>query len=171
MNRQSSKGIFIRKFLSIYTTYKPLIVILIFCLLLPALQFKSIGSEQFMYYFMGYFFIFLFLFKFFDLNGFAIGFAKYDCIAMRVKLYGYLYPFLEFLLGAAYLAQFILVATNLATTILMSIGAISVLKSILSKQKINCACLGTVLNVPLSTVSFLENFVMGAMAAYKLIGS
>lgn len=137
----------------LFHKYKPLIIILIFCLLLPAFQLKSIGSEQFMYYFMGYFFIFLSLFKFFDLNGFATGFAKYDCIAMHMKLYGYLYPFLEFSLGAAYLAQFNLVATNLVTTILMSIGAISVLKGILSKQKVNCACLGTKLNVPLTTVA------------------
>ena len=47
-------------------------------------------------------------------------------------------------------------------------SGVGVLKSILSGQKIKCACLGTVLNVPLSTVSVLENFGMGAMAAYKL---
>ena len=38
----------------------------------------------------------------------------------------------------------------------------------MSGQKIKCACLGTVLNVPLSAVSILENFVMAAMAAYQL---
>jgi hypothetical protein len=117
---------------------------------------------------MGYFFIFLSLFKFFDLKGFVDGFETYDLITKRFKAYGYLYPFIEFGLGVAYLAQINLFTVNWITLIIMLVSGAGVLKSILSGQKIKCACLGTVLNVPLSTVSVLENFGMGTMAAYKL---
>jgi hypothetical protein len=51
----------------------------------------------------------------------------------------------------------------------MALSGAGVLNSVLSGQKLKCACLGTVLNVSLSTVSLLENFGMGAMAAYNLI--
>jgi hypothetical protein len=118
---------------------------------------------------MGYFFILLSLFKFFDLNGFVEGFQTYDLITKRFQPYGYLYPFIEFGLGIAYLTQFNLFTVNWITLIIMLVSGTGVLKSILSGQKIKCACLGTALNVPLSTVSVLENFGMGAMAAYKLI--
>jgi hypothetical protein len=51
----------------------------------------------------------------------------------------------------------------------MAISGAGVIKSILSGQKLKCACLGTSLNVPLSMVSVIENVGMGAMAAYQLL--
>lgn len=152
-------------------SYKPLIVIFIFCLILAyvqsCLEVKQYGS--FMYGFMGYFFIFLSMFKFFDLNGFVESFATYDLITKKFKSYGYIYPFIELFLGVAYLISFHLFLVNVITLVVMTISGLGVLKSTLSGQNIKCACLGTVLNVPLSTVSILENFGMSAMAAYNLI--
>lgn len=159
----------IQKFLDSFNTYKPLVITIVFCIILSAIESNNFDAEKLMYNFMGYFFIFLSLFKFFDLNGFVKGFATYDLITARIRWYGYLYPFIEFSLGAAYLMQFNIVVVNIVTLIVMSASGAGVLKSILSGQKIKCACLGAVLNVPLSTVSVLENFGMGAMAAYKLI--
>ncbi|MBN8511917.1 MAG: hypothetical protein J0L79_02645 [Rickettsiales bacterium] len=158
-----------QRFFENFITYKPLIVVVIFCIILSTIESNHFTAEKLMYNFMGYFFIFLSLFKFFDLKGFVEGFATYDLITARIRWYGYFYPFIEFSLGAAYLMQFNIVVVNILTLIVMSASGISVLKSILSGQKIKCACLGSVLNVPLSTVSVLENFGMGAMAAYKLI--
>lgn len=160
---------FIQKFLNILKTYKPLIIIVIFCILIPVFQISPFDTQKFMTHFMGYFFIFLSLFKFFDLNGFVKGFATYDLIATHLRGYGYLYPFIEFSLGVAYLSQSNLFFVNLVTLIVMIVSGIGVLNSILSGQKIKCACLGTILNVPLSTVSVLENFGMGAMAASQLM--
>jgi hypothetical protein len=117
---------------------------------------------------MGYFFIFLSLFKFFDLKGFVDGFATYDLVTKKFRLYGYIYPFIEFFLGLAYFTKPDLFLLNLVTVVVMMVSGIGVLQSVLSGQKIKCACLGTVLNVPLSTVSILENFGMGAMAAFLL---
>ena len=158
-----------RQMLDKIYVYKPLIIIVIFCLLLSYAQVSPFELKKFMNYVMGYFFIFLSLFKFFDLKSFVEGFSTYDLMSRRFPLYGHIYPFIEFLLGVAYLAQFQLYVVNIITVIIMTISGAGVLKSILSGQKIKCACLATVLNVPLSTVSLLENFGMGVMAACNLI--
>jgi hypothetical protein len=151
-----------------WASYKPLIVILIFCILL-SLANSSHGYESIMISFMGYFFVFLSLFKFFDLQGFVKGFVTYDLITKHFKPYGYAYPFIELALGLGYIMGVGLIWVNLFTVIVMTVSGAGVIKSILSGEKINCACLGTVLNVPLSTVSILENFGMGAMAAAQLL--
>jgi len=146
-----------------WQSYRPLVVIFIFCLLLPLIQ-SDFTNQHYMYSFMGYFFIFFSLFKFFDLKGFVEGFSTYDLVTKRFQAYGYAYPFMEFFLGAAYLAKFELFFINWITFVVMVVSGIGVLKSILTGQKIKCACLGTVLDIPLSTISILENFGMGAMA-------
>ncbi len=153
-----------------WVTYKPLIIILIFCsvMSLSYNAFVSHPFEAFMSSFMGFFFVFLSLFKFFDLKSFVDGFATYDLITKRFRAYGYAYPFIEFFLGLMYLIQFDPFLTNGITVVVMTVNGIGVLKSISSGKSIKCACLGTVLDVPLSTVSVLENFGMGTMAAYKL---
>jgi hypothetical protein len=147
--------------------YKPLIIVLIFCVILASN--RTPASHSFMYPFMGYFFVFLSLFKMFDLEGFVEGFATYDLITKRTRVYGYVYPFIELFLGLAYLAQFALFFTNWLTLVVMTISGIGVISGIISDHKVKCACLGTAFNIPLSTVSIVENFGMGAMAAYKLI--
>jgi len=147
--------------------YKPLIIIITFCIILSLIQ-NGLGTHHFMYSFMGYFFVLLSLFKFFDLKGFVEGFSTYDLITMRFQAYGYSYPFIEFFIGLAYLARFEPLLTNWITVIVMTVSGMGVLKTILAGQKFKCACLGTILNVPLSTVSILENFGMAMMAAYKL---
>lgn len=154
----------------IWKDYKPLIIIFIFCLIIPLVQ-NDFRNHTYMYSFMGYFFIFLSLFKFFNLEGFVEGFATYDIVTKRFRLYGYAYPFIEFLLGAAYLSKFGLFFMNWITVVVMTVSGIGVLLSILSGQKIKCACLGTALNVPLSTVSVLENFGMGSMALLMAISA
>lgn len=153
-----------------WENYKPLLIIFIFCIVLSWTQsnLETPFLERMMHSFMGYFFIFLSLFKFFDLKGFVEGFSTYDLIAKRVRVYGYAYPFIEFFLGIAYLTKVDLFLTNWVTVVIMTVSGLGVLKSVLSGQKIKCACLGTVLNVPLGTISIFENFGMGAMAAYSL---
>ncbi|MGB4191927.1 MAG: MauE/DoxX family redox-associated membrane protein [Rickettsiales bacterium] len=147
--------------------YKPLFIIIIFCFILSFIQ-ATHQMDSMMSYFMGYFFVFLSLFKFFDLKGFVEGFSKYDLLTKKLPLYGYLYPFIEFLLGLGYLSQANLIIINLGTLFIMSLSSIGIIRGIYSGQKIQCACLGTILNVPLSTISIVENFGMGLMAFYKL---
>jgi hypothetical protein len=118
--------------------------------------------------FMGFFFCLLSMFKFFNLEGFKEGFQKYDLIAKQYPSYAYFYPFIELGLGLLYLSNFYPITTNIITLGIMTISGLGVWTSIRSGLKTNCACLGTVLQVPLSTVSVIENLGMALMAAVNL---
>lgn len=147
--------------------YKPLIVILLVCVLFSVTQ-TTDHMDETMRLFMGYFFVMFAMFKFFDVKGFVDGFSTYDLISKKFRPYGYIYPWIELALGTAFLVNYKPVETNIITVIVMLISGIGVLKSIFSGSKIKCACLGTTLDVPLTTVSVLENFGMAAMSLYRL---
>lgn len=118
--------------------------------------------------FMGGFFLAFSFFKFLDLRGFASGFARYDLIAERWKPWGYLYAFVELGLGVAYVTRFWPVVTHSVTLVVMTVGAAGVIRSIIRKDRIKCACLGTVIDLPLGTVTLIEDLGMAAMAAAML---
>ena len=118
--------------------------------------------------FMGAFFLAFAFFKLLDLRGFADAYRTYDVVARRVPAYGYAYPFVELLLGAAYVTGFEPFATNLVTLVVMAVSSVGVVQSLLEKRKIRCACLGTVFNLPMSTVTLVEDGLMAAMAAVAL---
>ncbi len=142
--------------------YKPLIIVVLIALVMAAAQLRSMTA------FMGYFLILLSMFKFFDLKGFSDGFQMYDIVAKRFRGYAYAYPFIELALGLGFLSGVWPFFTNIVTVIVMTISAIGVVQNVLSGSKIKCVCLGTALNVPLSTVSIVENGGMGVMAMINL---
>jgi hypothetical protein len=82
---------------------------------------------------------------------------------------GYVYAFIELALGFAYLVNFNPFLTNGITFVVMSVSIVGVLKSVLYKRKIKCACLGTVFNIPMSTVTIVEDALMIAMSLLTLI--
>lgn len=154
------------------TDYFPLVLILTFLLGGSALlQFRAASWDtgQFMADFMGGFFVVFSFFKLLDLRGFADAYSGYDVIASRWRAYGFVYPFLELLLGIAYLLRFELWWTSLATVILMLVGSVGVVRNLLRGNRIQCACLGTVFNLPMSTVTLAEDFGMAAMALIMLV--
>ncbi len=118
--------------------------------------------------FMAGFFLVFSAFKLLDIRGFATGYATYDLLARRCHPYGYIYPFLELALGILYLGGWMLSTTHIITIILMGFSSLGVINSLLKKQKIKCACLGTILNVPLSSITLIEDLGMVAMAALAL---
>jgi copper chaperone CopZ len=122
-----------------------------------------------MRYFMGGFFLVFSFFKLLDLRGFADAYRSYDLLARAAPAWSYAFPFVELGLGAAYLLNLAPTATNLATLILMLVGAAGVLKALLAKQAIRCACLGTALNLPMTKVTLVEDLSMAAMAAVMLV--
>ena len=83
--------------------------------------------------------------------------------------YGYLYAFIELALGVAYITSFNLLLTNAVTLIVMSISIIGVLQSVLNKRKIKCACLGAVFNLPMSTITIIEDALMIVMSLISLL--
>ena len=72
-------------------------------------------------------------------------------------------------LGLSYLIHFQPFATNIVTLIVMGFSSLGVIQSVLNKQKIRCACLGAVFNLPMSTVTIIEDLLMVAMAAIMLM--
>jgi len=152
--------------------YWPLIVVVLISLLGAAAIQAGRGFfnlDFWMHYTMGIFLSIFAMFKIFNLQGFVDGFSMYDLVVKKFKPYGYIYPFIELGLGLAYLSFFRPKLTYVVTMIVMTIGVVGVIKSLRKGMNIKCACLGTVLDVPLSTVAVLENVSMAFMALMMLL--
>jgi len=153
-------------------TYKPILLIfgyiIIATFIVQIIQ-SSFNFMQWMQHFMAGFFLIFSFFKFLNLSGFAESYAMYDIIAKRFKAWAFIYAFIELGLGLAYLIHFQPYIINIITIIVMSISIIGVLQSVLNKKKIQCACLGTVFNLPMSTVTIIEDALMIAMSGIMLI--
>lgn len=155
-----------------FQTYKPILLIFAFITGIATLaQWHSsdFSWETWMNHFMAGFFLTFSFFKLLNLQGFADNYSGYDIIARRWRSYAYIYAFLELFLGIAYLVHFLPVVTNTLTVLVMSISLIGVLQSVLNKRKIRCACLGDVFNLPMSTVTIIEDVLMIVMSGWMLI--
>jgi hypothetical protein len=51
----------------------------------------------------------------------------------------------------------------------MSLSIVGVLRSVLKRRAIRCACLGTVFNLPMSTITIIEDGLMIAMSAIAIV--
>lgn len=119
--------------------------------------------------FMGGFFLVFSFFKLLDVRGFAASYRTYDLVAAVWPAWGYVYPLVELSLGVAYISRALPAVTNAVTLALMLVGAAGVLKALLDKRRIRCACLGTVLKLPLTQVTLAEDAVMAMMAGAMLL--
>lgn len=154
-----------------FKTYWPLILVFLYIVGGVAIG-QLMGGWDWMAamsMFMGLFFVTFSFFKMLDLEGFAMSYYSYDIVAQKWMGYGYIYPFIELALGIAYLTHFEPVITNSVTLVVMTVSTIGVLRSVLRKSKFKCACLGTVFNLPMSTVTLVEDGLMVVMAATMLI--
>lgn len=136
--------------------------------LLVAVSTGDWSAEPLMRHFMAGFFIVFSFFKLLDPPGFVSAYRGYDLVARKVPAWGWAYPFVELMLGVAYLLAWVPVVTNAVTLVLMLVGAAGVLKALLDKRAIRCACLGTALNLPMTKVTLVEDLTMAAMAAVML---
>jgi copper chaperone CopZ len=137
-------------------------------LVMGLIALASFAGQSWMMNFMAGFYIVFGAFKLLDVPAFANSYARYDVIAKLFKPWGYAYPFVELALGFAFLFWFEMRAAAWIALILSLIGAVGVIQSVMRKQTIQCACLGTVFNLPMSTVTIVENLGMAAMAAWML---
>jgi copper chaperone CopZ/uncharacterized membrane protein YphA (DoxX/SURF4 family) len=154
-----------------FETYKPILLIFGFVTLVASImQINKEGFNvmQFMQHFMAGFFLVFSFFKLLDLKGFAESYAMYDVIAKRIPAWGYIYPFVELGLGIAFCANYAPKLTNTVALIVMSVSIIGVLESVFNKKKIQCACLGAVFKLPMSTVTIIEDALMIVMSATML---
>jgi copper chaperone CopZ len=161
-------------------TYKPLLLIVAFILGASILVqlgqhaghgmgVSALSGHDTMRYFMAGFFLVFAFFKLLDLQAFADAYAGYDLLAARWRTWGLIYPFVELALGMAYLANFMPQFTAWLTLIVMGFSAIGVIRAVLDKRRIRCACLGTVFKLPMSTVTIVEDVGMVLMAAVMLV--
>jgi len=110
--------------------------------------------------FMAGFFLVFGFFKILKWSSFAEAYRSYDVIAEKSREYARVYPLIEIGLGVAYLVGWNLLAVNVFTFLLMAVSARGVFRALRRKEKIVCACLGTVFNVPMTKVTLFEDVLM-----------
>ena len=133
------------------------------------LNYKSWYLKGFMLDFMGLFYVAFSFFKLLNLNGFSKSFKMYDPLARGLPFYGWLYPFIEVALGVMFLMRLQVSLALIITIVVLGVTTLGVTKVLLDKKSIQCACLGTVLKLPMTKATFIENTVMIAMAIIMLI--
>ena len=143
-------------------TYYPLLLII------GLIGIGSLAGGGWMLNFMAGLFIVFGAFKLLDVPAFAKAYARYDIVAKAFGPWAYAYPFIELGIGLAFLFRFQLALTIWLALILSLIGAIGVVQSVLRKETIQCACLGSVFKLPMSTVTIIEDLGMAAMAGWML---
>ena len=127
--------------------------------------------DSFMYDFMGLFYIVFSFFKFLDYKNFPSTFSMYDPIAKTFPFYGWMYPFIETILGLLFLLRIQLFISLCVTITILGITTVGVTRSLMNKSNIQCACLGTALKLPMTKATFIENFIMIIMAVWMIISS
>jgi copper chaperone CopZ len=157
---------------SLFTIYKPILFVFFYILIVTIIAASATAGFDWMKalrIFMSGFFLAFSFFKMLDLQGFADSYSTYDIIAKKIKIWGFVYAFIELLLGIAYAINFLPLVTNGVTFIVMTVSIVGVLQSVLNKRKIQCACLGTVFKLPMSTVTIIEDAAMIVMSAIMIV--
>jgi len=153
-------------------TYKPILLIFGYVTTISLVASWHEGVINFMMFmrvFMAGFFLTFSFFKMLNLKAFAESYAMYDIVAKKFSLWGYIYAFIELGLGLSFALNLSPAVVNWVTLIVMTVSILGVLESVLNKKKIQCACLGAVFNLPMSTVTIVEDALMIAMSAAMLV--
>jgi copper chaperone CopZ len=153
-------------------TYKPILLIFGYITgvtLLVEWMHGDFDLMRWMSHFMVGFFLVFSFFKLLNLKGFAESYSMYDVVAKKWKGWSYVYAFTELGLGLVFLTGFNPILTNSVTFVVMGVSIIGVLQSVLNKRKIKCACLGDVFNLPMSTITIIEDALMIGMSGVMLI--
>ena len=148
-----------------------------FCLIifsiftLSAVHSSIVGMtiQQFLMSFIGVFFLVFSVFKLSSLKEFAYGFQSYDIIAKRSLIYSFSYPFIQLLLAFTYLLGSNNFAVDIFVILISLVSGIGVIQALKSGKKIHCVCLGSVIKLPLSINSFVEDFGMAIIASAMLL--
>lgn len=126
------------------------------------------GGNRFANDFMATFFITFAAFKFINLEEFVMTYRSYDLISKEIRPWPYAFPFIEAALGFGYFISTDAWQLNFLTLLVTGTAGYGVYKALTQKSKFACACLGTLIRLPLTKVSFVENGVMFLMAAVML---
>ena len=133
-----------------------------------------IGEDNFelnewMVSYMGIFFLLFSFLKLIDVKGFSGSFKKYDLISKIIPSFAITYPFIELFLALTFLSGYFLIASYIMTLVFMTSQFFGVFISLQKKEVIKCACMGSSINIDISTLTLIENFVMILMSSYMII--
>jgi glutaredoxin/uncharacterized membrane protein YphA (DoxX/SURF4 family) len=157
------------------TTYRPVVALFAATAAMAMAASQAIHGTPFTRlaaeWFIAFSMVILAMQKLRDTVAFARMFLGYDLLARRFVPYAFAYPWLEFGAGLLMIAG---VAPWLSIPVALfigTVGALSVAKAVwVDRRSLKCACVGGDSNVPLGTVSFLENALMVAMALWMAAG-
>lgn len=151
--------------------YTKLVLVLVGILALSIMltTLRGWGGNRFMHDFMAVFFMTFAAFKFINLEEFALTYRTYDLLSQRIRPWAYAFPFIEAFLGIGYFIASDAWQLYLLTLFVTGTAGYSVYKALTRKSKFHCACLGTIIKLPLTKVSFIENATMFVMAGIMLV--
>ena len=95
----------------------------------------------------------------------------YDPLASRVSFYAVIYPFIETILGIMFLMEIEVFSALILSICILGLTTIGVIKILISKKSIQCACLGSVLKLPMTEATLIENVIMIFMSIFMLYNS
>jgi hypothetical protein len=154
------------------TSYLPLLLVLL-CIVAADAAWTLWSGDHTLFtavrIFMGLFFVVFGLFKTLDWHGFADAFADYDIVAQRSKVYAWLYPAIEVAVGILLLSNRAVMIACIVDLIIMGIGSIGVLQAVRHKRKIRCACLGVMIQLPMTSITLIEDIGMGVLGVVMLL--
>ena len=163
---------FTSKIIEYFSSKKTLLLALLLVLISSlSLQVSKDNFElnEWMISYMGIFFLIFSFLKLIDIKGFSGSFKKYDLISKIIPGFAITYPFLELFLALAFLSSYFLITSYIMTLIFMTSQFFGVFISLQKKEVIKCACMGSSINIDISTLTLIENFVMILMSSYMII--
>ena len=136
-----------------------------------SLQFSKDNFElnDWMISYMGIFFLLFSFLKLIDVKGFSGSFKKYDLISKIIPGFAMSYPFIELFLALIFLSTNFLFIAYIMTLVFMSSQSLGVFISLQKKEIIKCACMGSSINLDISSLTIIENLVMAFMSTYMII--
>ena len=93
----------------------------------------------------------------------------YDPLAKAIPIYGFLYPFVETVLGIMFLMRIQIIVALMISLIILLVTTLGVTKTLLSKKTVQCACLGTHLKLPMTEATLIENIIMLSMSIIMIL--
>ncbi|MDZ7744574.1 MAG: hypothetical protein U5K77_02310 [Candidatus Saccharibacteria bacterium] len=130
---------------------------------------RGFELQRFIGDFMAVFFITFAAFKFVNLDEFVSTYRDYDVLAKKFRVWAFALPFIEGVLGVAYLLYHDYTPLNLIVMTLTGLAAYGAWQELRNQSNIMSAFLGTVIKLPLSKVSLIENLSMFLMATIMIV--
>lgn len=155
-------------------SFKPLIIVFFYILITVVVVEGMHGNFSWMRamgVYMAAFYLTFSLFKWINIDGFVQAYQTYDIIAQRWAPYGYVYATLEAIFGFAYILVPMSPVLNSMGFLLSVISMAGVYRVLREKRTVQCACLGTSFNLPMTKVTLIENLVMAVMSALMLLAN